>query len=85
FYEAALRVLGRHGHRRRRDQSPREFLDSVRERRGEAIRPFVSITKTFEGARYGHRDVTAEERARLLREAEELSARLAAPPDEPSV
>ncbi|MEN8149498.1 MAG: DUF3488 and transglutaminase-like domain-containing protein, partial [Planctomycetota bacterium] len=51
FYEAALRVLGRHGHRRRRDQSPREFLDSVRERRGEAIRPFVSITKTFEGAR----------------------------------
>ena len=85
FYEAAVRVLQRYGHRRRMDQSPREFLDAVRSVRGEAVRPFVEITLTFEGVRYGRKSLTTAERKALAGHAEELGVRLASPEGDRSV
>jgi len=76
FYETAVRTLGRAGLARRRNQSPREFLDATHSLRGDAVRPFRRITLTFEGIRYGRRPLTDDVHREMDRLNEELRARL---------
>ena len=76
FYDELLRLLGRHGHRRRASQTPREFAGSLASLPAEAFAAVGGLTEVFYRVRYGRGRLTPRRQRWLGRTLETLAATL---------
>src|SRR5690606_13065633 len=76
FFDDLLRLLERHGHRRRPEQTPREFALSLACLPRQAFDTVVSMTDIFYRVRYGQARVTPRRQRLLGRSLDRLAATL---------
>lgn len=76
FYDDLVQLLERHGHRRQRVQTPREFAQSLAFLPRQAFDAVIGLTEVFYRVRYGNATVTPRRRRHLARSLDQLSAAL---------
>jgi hypothetical protein len=77
FFDDMVRLLERHGYRRRPSQTPREFARSLAFLPRQAFDAVIAFTDVFYRVRYGHSELTPRRQRSLTRSLDQLAATLA--------